>query len=132
MRKCLLIAFAGLMGAVWAEDAYIQSDGTQYIKTGYYANPTTKIVCDFAYVEVSTLQQRIFGAASDDGSAGLSLASYINGSGQYAWKFSSNASGGWTGTGITATTDRRTITLDGPNNMMTLTTGGAVTKTATI
>jgi len=56
--KRLFVGMAGLVLAfsAWGEDAYIQSDGTQYIATGYCASPDTKIVCDFAYTDATTQQ----------------------------------------------------------------------------
>ena len=131
MQKCLLLVCAGLLGAVWAEDAYIQSDGTQHIRTGYCANPRTKVVCDFAYVDATTVQQRIFGADDDGTTAGISFSSYINGNVQYAWAFQ-DGTGNWTSTGVKADTARRTLTIDGPGNKVTLATGSTVNYTATI
>ena len=122
---------AGLLGAVWAEDAYIQSDGTQHIRTGYCANPRTKVVCDFAYVDATTVQQRIFGADDDGTTAGISFSSYINGDGLYAWAFQDGV-GNWTSTGVKADTTRRTLTIDGPGSKVTLATGSTVNYTATI
>ena len=103
MQKCLLLVCAGLLGAVWAEDAYIQSDGTQHIRTGYCANPRTKVVCDFAYVDATTVQQRIFGADDDGTTVGISFSSYINGGGLYAWAFQ-DGTGNWMSTGVKADT----------------------------
>ena len=131
MKKCLLLVCVGLLGAVWAEDAYIQSDGTQHIRTGYCANPRMKIVCDFAYVDATTVQQRIFGADDDGTTAGISFSSYINGSGQYAWAFQ-DGKGNWTSTSVKADTTRRTLTIDGPGSKVTLATGSTVNHTATI
>ena len=131
MQKCLLLVCAGLLGAVWAEDAYIQSDGTQHIRTGYCANPRTKVVCDFAYVDATTVQQRIFGADDDGTTAGISFSSYINGDGLYAWAFQ-DGTGNWTSTGVKADTTRRTLTIDGPGSKVTLATGSTVNYTATI
>lgn len=52
------VAAVGFAFTVSAEDAYIQSDGTQYVKTDYFANPATKIVCDFAYTSATCLRRR--------------------------------------------------------------------------
>lgn len=131
MQKCLLLVCAGLLGAVWAEDAYIQSDGTQHIRTGYCANPRTKVVCDFAYVDATTVQQRIFGADDDGTTVGISFSSYINGGGLYAWAFQ-DGTGNWMSTGVKADTARRTLTIDGPGSKVTLATGSTVNYTATI
>jgi hypothetical protein len=51
MKNCMIrVAAMGVTGAValaaFAEEAYIEADGTQAIVTDYYPNPTTKIVAD--------------------------------------------------------------------------------------
>ncbi len=47
-----------------ADDAYIQSDGTQFINTGYYVTPATKVELDFAFVDFADtsayVQTRVF------------------------------------------------------------------------
>ena len=111
----------------FAEDAYIESDGTQGIVTDYYPTPATKIVADYAYTATTPRQMVVFGCEG-----ALVVRHYINGSGGYAFGFQ-NDSGDWlpvvpTGQ-LTATTDRRTFVLDGPNKTATLYTGGEVTAT---
>lgn len=54
----------------------------QAIDSGYYVNPKTRIVADFAYLE-TTVQQRLFGVIGASGS--IACQQYINGSGQYAF-----------------------------------------------
>ena len=132
--SCMLFSVATVMTTtfgLFAEDAYIQSDGTQYIKTDYFANPNTKIVCDFAYTSATPVQQRVFGADCDDATAKLSFSSYINGSGYYAWAFCNN-NGNWAATTLKADTTRRVLTLDGPGNAMSIKTGSTVTYSAGI
>lgn len=59
-----MMAAAAFAPAALAEDAYIQSDGTQFINTGYYVTPATKIELDFAFVGFedtsSYVQTRVF------------------------------------------------------------------------
>ena len=52
-------------GALFAEDAYIESDGTQSINTGYYINAKTKIEIDFQMTEI-TSQGRLWGQNGTD------------------------------------------------------------------
>ena len=50
--------------AASAEDAYIQSDGTQFINTGYFVSPSSKVELDFAFVDFEDtsayVQTRVF------------------------------------------------------------------------
>ena len=82
-------------------------------------------MADYAFLSVTPLQSRVFGASSPY--AGLSCAHYINGSGQYAFGFR-NGDGDWLSTTITATTDRRTFEIDGPSKKARLYTDGNLTK----
>ena len=127
-RVCLVAAVAAALCA-FAEDAYIEGDGTQAIVTDYYPNPSTKIVADYAYTAVTPLQMAVFGC---DGA--LAVRHYINGSGGYAFAFR-DSSGDWLPVvpsgQFTATTDRRTFVLDGPNKTATLYTDGLVTTNGT-
>lgn len=123
VRTGMMAVAALLSGGAFAEDACIQTDGTQYFNSGYYPNPNTRIVADYAFTSPTPVQQRIFG--ENGATAGLSLCHYINGSGMYAYTFK-NGDGDWISTGVTVTTDRRTIELDGPNNFVRLTTGEVV------
>ncbi|MGN0847486.1 MAG: hypothetical protein ACI4RA_08910, partial [Kiritimatiellia bacterium] len=115
-RMCWTLA--GLLAcAVWAEDAWIQTDGTQYLDTGFRPSPKTKIVADYAFTAVTPTQQRVFGVQAPG--RGLAFTHYINGGGNYAWAFQDN-DGNWQNTGVPATTDRRRVTLDGPGNLFSL------------
>ena len=52
-------------------DTYLQSDGTQAIDTGYYANESTKVIIDFEPNETNVAQY-VFGAAGNGLPLGLS------------------------------------------------------------
>jgi len=116
---------SGMALSAMAEDAYIDSDGTQAVVLDYYVKPTTKIVADYAFLSVTPVQSRVFGASS--AYAGLSCAHYINGSGNYAFAFR-DGDGDWLNMAITATTDRRTFEIDGPSKKARLYTDGELTK----
>ena len=122
----MLVAAVAVANGAFAEDAYIEGDGTQSIVTDYYPNPATKIVADYAYT-ATTVQMAVFGC---DGN--LVVRHYINGSGGYAFAFR-DSSGDWLPVvpsgQLTVTTDRRTFVLDGPNKTATLYTDGEVTAT---
>ena len=56
MMKRLMLCTMVLMGAgaLFAEDAYIQSNGANTINTGYYASGKTKIAVDFQMTEIKS------------------------------------------------------------------------------
>ncbi len=127
--KRLLVGCACLLACVAsAEDGYIQSDGTQYIDTGYRPTPKTKVIADYAFTATTPVQQRVYGVSG--GSTGLTVNHYINGGGHYAWAFQNN-DGNWYNSDVDVTTARRRFTLDGPGNVAVLETwqeGGTWTK----
>ena len=131
MKRNLFVCLAamgiagGMALSAMAADAYIDTDGTQSIVLDYYVKPNTKIVADYAFLSVTPLQSRVFAASGRE--AGMSCAHYINGSGQYAFAFR-NGDGDWSSTAITATTDRRTLEIDGPSKKARLYTDGELTK----
>ena len=103
---------------------YIDSDRSkkQAIDSGYYVNPKTRIVADFAYLDI-TNQQRLFGVVGASGSVACQL--YINGStygtGSYAFACSNNVNAGWTSLSLVVTNGlRRTFTLSGPDKVVRL------------
>ena len=122
---------AGLACSATADDAYLEATGAQAINTGYHVTPLTRIVVDYAFTSATPTQQRVFGAASDDTSAVLSCAHYINSGGQYAWAFRDGI-GNWESLGVAATTDRRMLDMDGYRNKLSLLTGSAVTASVNI
>lgn len=104
---------------VHAEDAYIESIGTQAISLGRKMTANTRWEVDFALTDSTTTQQRIFGVSSDAGQ----LALYVNGSG--FWSFGANAGGYATSLAVDtsrhlaigdATTGKGYIVTDGVTN----------------
>lgn len=110
LKQMLVLALAVCTaGLVKAEDAYIETDGTQAFVLDYYANPATKIVADFAWVDTTTVQQRLFGPT--DNAAQFCMGSYINSANCYAWAMQDNT-GNWASTGVKVTTDRVLFVLN--------------------
>ena len=67
---------AATIGSAFGEDVYVeyvQSDRTQNhtVNVGYRPNSRTKIVVDYAFVDTSTVQQRVFGITGESGSAAI-------------------------------------------------------------
>ena len=77
MRVAVMGIAIGLVLSAAAEDAYIQTDGTQAVNTGYHVTPTTKVVMDCALMDNTTAQQRPFGVR---GANGFYFEFYVNGS----------------------------------------------------
>lgn len=92
---------------------YIQSTGTQYIDTGFKATQNTVVDIDFQFTEVSTLQQRLFGASTTNASY-LNYHMYINGAGAWAYSFI-DGSGNWATTNVTADTNKHHIRFNMPS-----------------
>jgi len=128
------IAWVGAMvlavSGVWAETAYLESSGSEYIDLNYCSRPSNKVVIDFSYMK-SANQQCLFGNDYDSGFAtigpnDLSFSSYQNGSGCYAF-CGNDGHGTWqtfNGNKDYAKIlvgDRRILTIDLPNKKATLT-----------
>ena len=68
MQKHSLSLAAALFAAAalpaFAADAYIESDGSQFINTGYFASPSSKVELDFSFVDFADtsayVQTRVF------------------------------------------------------------------------
>lgn len=136
------VAVSGVAFGALAEDAYLQSTGSQAIDTGYYANPKTGVTADFAFTSATPTQQKVFGADVDTGqdpdNRCFSFSTYINGSGYYAWACC-DGKGNWTpydgnntNPDAKADTRRRTVVLDSYNKVAKLLTGGAETASRAI
>jgi len=97
------------------QTAYIRSTGTQYIDTGVYPDPHIAASMTFLLDDTETRQQRTFGVGTSD----FTLASYINGSGNWAWA-AKDDDGNWFNTGNLVLHRLATITLDVHNNRYTL------------
>ncbi len=82
-RMLACVAAMGIAGmmvlSAAAEDAYIQTDGTQAVNTGYHVTSTTKVVMDCALMDNTTKQQRPFGVRGD-ATNGFYFEFYVNGS----------------------------------------------------
>ena len=97
--------------------AYIRSTGTQYIDTGVYPDPHTAVSMTFLLDDMDTRQQRTFGVG--DNTNGFVFASYVNGSGLWAWAAKDHF-GNWASSGNMPLHRRATITLDAHNQLYTL------------
>lgn len=104
-----------------ATDAFLESDGTQAISTGYHSTPDDRIEVDFMLNETN-VQTRVFGV---DGSASTAVSVfYIASGGTFA--FVNNAT--WTGqvdSKIKGDKIRHTAIIDRLNDVYVLKTDGA-------
>ncbi len=136
-----LVAAIGAALPARAADAYIESDGTQFINTGYYVKPTSRIELDYAFVDFDNtsayVQTRLFDndasssapslAASvyvggTAGSDNYSLAACIGDCGSFSGMWTSNSGSGTRATYCDST--RRTIILDELNKRMAIAANG--------
>ena len=114
----------------------LRQTSTQYIDSGIKPDPTTIASLDFQFSDASTVQQRVFGVSSDkyknknDNTALFSFDAYISGKGLWA-SACIDGKGDWLASGVSATTDRMTITLDAITGDHTVSNhvSGAVTTT---
>ena len=107
MKTAILAAGLAVAGGAFAEDAYVEATGEQAVLLDYYATPRTRVLVDFAYMDATTLQQRILGSTTDLKS-GLSFGSYINGGGCFAFSAQEHV-GCWWGTEIPVVANSRTV-----------------------
>ena len=133
------LALAAFPASARAADAYIESDGTQFMNTGYYVGPQTKIEFDYAianwaptadYYQMRLLDNNasnkggmqatvyIAGNANDGGSLGIAMGDRTAGQ---------SLTGVWTRSECTSGTqseycdsNRRTVTIDEPNKLMSI------------
>jgi len=104
-----------LLPSGYQELEYIQSTGTQYVDTNFFATPLSKISVKYALTSTSPLQQRIFGW--QDGADSLWVGHYINGAGNNGFCFV-NSGSLWQGfTPAIAANTIYTFELDGKNRM---------------
>lgn len=106
-------------------DAYIESDGTQGINTGWLMNGSeSRIEADFAFTDTyrvnGNYQQRVFGT---DTTGDLVYALYINGNGQFMYGFG-NTFINTHGPGAAADSKRHTAIIDGYHDRLYFITGG--------
>ena len=117
----------------------LRQTSTQYIDSGIKPDPTTIASLDFQFSDASTVQQRVFGVSSDkynnksDNTARFSFDAYISGKGLWA-SACIDGKGDWLASGVSATTDRMTITLDaitGDHTVSNHVSGAVTTKQRT-
>lgn len=113
----------------YQEVEYIESTGTQYIDTEYFASQKSRIYADFAYTSLD-LQARVFGSRADSGENYLTYESYINGNGILAWACQ-DGTGNWKATGKTANTSRIQLDFNSYQSKITYTGGVSYTENIT-
>ena len=146
MKKCFTFATAvcivgGMaLSAFGAGDPYIETDGSQYVNTGYFVNPKTRVEMDYALLDTTRAQQRMFGTGGQDignDSAGkVYLIHYVNGSLGYALALTQEGMGNtWWGVPSSGqcyvTRDRVTIVADAPRKTASLSRNGVVVASRT-
>ena len=115
-RPAALIAVALMVSAAWADDPYIQSDGTQYIDTGYVGKPTTRIELDMQLLTANTGGDQYFFGLHGTTLGRLYMSSYTDKNGKYCYNCLSNKCN-WVNTSLLTSTDRRTVVLDAYNSV---------------
>ena len=127
----LTIAIAFATCHAFAEDAYIESDGTSGILTDYKLKSTTRIEVDFALTETGHGNARVFGADRSHTALHLSGSLYVHSNGSHwqvhvgdgtAYKNHYVKSGG---TLYESDTVRHVAEIDYPNRKLRLYTNGA-------
>ena len=115
------------------DDAYLESDRTQGINTGYLMKGAqSRVECDFAFTDCTTnstgttgYQQRVFGT---DTNGDLKYALYINGSGNFMYGFGNTFINNH-GPGTAADTKRYTAVIDGYHDRLYWIIDGVTNKT---
>ncbi len=115
------------------DDAYLESDRTQGINTGYLMKGSlSRIEADFAFTDCTTnstgttgYQQRVFGT---DTNGDLKYALYINGSGNFMYGFGNTFINSH-GPGTVADTKRYTAIIDGYHDRLYWVADGVTNKT---
>ena len=136
MKNVLVTVVAALAAvSVFAADAYIESDGTSGISTGYRIKPISRIEVDFALpTTVQTNNARLFGADYNTTTLKLALGFYISANNNNpCWVVGfGSASSGWSagwirdsgGDFLYLDTARHTMTYDYPAQRHTYYTAG--------
>ena len=108
--------------------AFIRGTGTQYLNTGYFATPKTSIGMEFELEDLFTVQQIVFGS---EGSTSI-VRAYINGNGLWAWAFIDGATGNWKSSDVPFDHRRTLITLDGYNDLYSISVDGVAVHSEAI
>jgi hypothetical protein len=107
-----------------AEDAYVASNGSLGINTGYCMTPSTRWEVDFQLTETTNKQARIVGG--DGFSPNFYVSCYINGAGSFS--FGAGDTFKAFSTGIAVDTARHTAILDCPSQKMYYINAAGVTN----
>ena len=113
-------------GQSYAVD-YLVTTGSQGFDTGIVPEPSIVVSADVLLNDPLVVQQRAFGTADN----ALTVASYVNGNGYWAWGFQ-DTQGNWYSLDVAPDAGRAHTTFDGPNNRITLEVGGKPYKTVTV
>ena len=116
IMTCAMAALGVAATSAIAEDAYIESNGSQFINTGYYPSRKTKIEVDFQLVNAVSAKDCIFG---NYGST-FSVLLYANPPNTY-FQFCGK-DGNWSAlsTGVSIDTARHTMVIDIPKKKGTM------------
>lgn len=112
------LALAAFPASARAADAYIESDGTQFMNTGYYPSGKTKVEVDFQLTEAIKGKDCVFGNYGDAKFSVLLYAQPENTYFQFCGK-----DGVWDGgvsTGVKIDTERHTMVIDVPKKKGTM------------
>ena len=144
MKQMMRVAAVGIAGmmvlSAAGADAYIETDGTQYVNTGYFVNPKTKVEMDYALLDTTRAQQRMFGTGGQDITKDFAgkvyLIHYVNGSLGYSLALTQEGMGNtWWGVPASGqcyvTRDRVTIVADAPRKTASLSRNGVVVASRT-
>lgn len=128
IMTCLALLAAG---TAFGGDAYIESDGTSYIDTGYWPSTNTSVYADFEWRD-TTAQQFVFECGDSVNATNSSYKTYfrhyISGTGYNAWAMNRQL---WQNTGVRATVGQRCqVLLDGPGLNVTFATPTATNSVA--
>lgn len=124
---------------VLGTEAYIESDGTQFINTGYYVKPTSRIELDFAFVDFATttdyIQCRLFDNAAHQSTPSICASVYVGGNandyslaacigdcGSFSGVWTSNSGAGTKGAYCDST--KRTVVCDELNKRIAISVNG--------
>jgi len=136
LEKIVAVVVLGLSFAAGAASdslpaAYIESDGTSYIDTGYVPSTNTSVYADFEWCD-TTAQQFIFESGDSVTATNASYRTYfrhyINSTGYNAWAMNRQL---WQNTGVKAEVGQRCqVFLDGPGLNVTFATPTATKSVA--
>ena len=66
MMRVAAVGIAVLVALSAFGEPYIETDGSQYVNTGYFVNPKTRVEMDYALLDTTRAQQRMFGTGGQD------------------------------------------------------------------